>query len=206
MPVSSTQAAKIFTLLIVDDGRETAYLFADGRLQRGPTGRGASARLARRLAGSPSLVLRCRLAGLLHDVGKVLVPAAILAKPGPLDEEEWRLVRLHPVHGEGLLAAVPDLRPIAPIVRQHHERFDGTGYPDGLAGEEILLEARIVAVAECWIAMTSPRPHRPALSEAEALRELEAAAGHHLDARLIDALRSVLTHPREADARGAQVP
>ena len=164
-----------------------------------------AARVARRLAGSPSLVLRCRLAGLLHDVGKVLVPAAVLGKPGPLDEEEWRLVRLHPVHGEGLLAAVPDLRPIAPIVRQHHERFDGTGYPDGLAGEEILLEARIVAVAECWIAMTSPRPHRPALSEAEALRELEAAAGRHLDARLIDALRSVLTHPREADARVATV-
>jgi len=162
-----------------------------------------AARLARRLAGSPALVLRCRLAGLLHDIGKVLVPAAVLAKPGPLDEEEWRLVRAHPVHGEGLLAAVPDPRPIAPIVRQHHERFDGTGYPDGLAGEEILLEARIVAVAECWTAMTSPRPHRPALSEEEALDQLEQDAGRHLDARLLDALRSVLAHPRQGDARVA---
>ncbi len=160
-----------------------------------------SARLARRLAGSPSLVLRCRLAGLLHDVGKVLVPPSVLTKPGPLDEEEWRLVRAHPVHGEALLAAVPDLRPIAPIVRQHHERFDGTGYPDGLAGEDILLEARIVAVAECWTAMMSARPHRPALSEEDALEELERGAGAHLDARLIDALRSVLTHPREGDSR-----
>jgi two-component system cell cycle response regulator len=160
-----------------------------------------AARVARRLGNPQPLVLRCRLAGLLHDVGNVQLPASVRAKPGPLDHDEWELVRRHPALGEALVAAVPDLRPVAPIVRQRHERHDGSGYPDGLAGEGILLEARIVAAADTWSAMTSARPHRPALDAETALLELDRAAGTQLDPEVVEALKSVLAHPREADPR-----
>jgi HD-GYP domain-containing protein (c-di-GMP phosphodiesterase class II) len=160
-----------------------------------------AARVARRLEKHPARILRCRLAGRVHDIGKVQVPAALRSKQGPLTDEEWAAMRRHPALGEALIAAVPDLRPVAPIVRQHHEHYDGTGYPDGLANEEILLEARIVAAANAWIDMTTPSPHRPALSIDEAGVELERAAGSQLDPRVVAALKSVLAHPREADTR-----
>jgi diguanylate cyclase (GGDEF)-like protein len=158
-----------------------------------------AARVARRLGCSPSHVLRCRLAGLLHDVGKVRIPSAILMLAGPLDEHGWALMRQHPLDGEALVRAVPDLRPVAPIVRHHHERWDGTGYPDGLAAEAIPLEARIVAAADAWSAMTTDRPYRAAMTEASALGELERVAGTQLDPEVVGALRSVLARPREAD-------
>src|SRR5215210_355598 len=161
-----------------------------------------AARVARRLGGSPSHVLRCRLAGLLHDVGKVRIPSAILMTPGPLDDDAWTLMKRHPAEGEALVRSIPDLRPVAPIVRHHHERWDGTGYPDGLAGTAIPLEARIVAAADAWSAMTTDRPYRAALTEAAALRELERAAGSQLDPEVVDALRSVLARPRERDGAG----
>ena len=159
-----------------------------------------AARVARRLGGSPSQVLRCRLAGLLHDVGKVGIPNALLSLPTALDEHAWALMREHPAHGEALVRAVPDLRPVAPIVRHHHERWDGTGYPDGLAGTAIPLEARIIAAVDTWSAMTNDRPYRAALTEAAAHGELDRVAGSQLDPDVIAALRSVLAHPREADA------
>jgi diguanylate cyclase (GGDEF)-like protein len=162
-----------------------------------------AARVARRLGTSPSQVLRCRLAGLLHDVGKVRVPNAILTMAGALDEQQWTLMREHAAHGEALVAAVGDLRPVAPIVRHHHERWDGKGYPDGLAGTSIPLEARIVAAVDSWSAMTSDRPYRAALPEAVALEELERVAGSQLDPDVVAALRSVLVRPREADAAAA---
>lgn len=159
-----------------------------------------AARIARRLENSPARILRCRLGGLLHDIGKVQVPAGVRSKPGALSDDEWPLMRRHPALGEALVADVPDLRPVAPIVRQHHERFDGAGYPDGLAGEAILLEARIVAAANTWNAMTTPRPHQRALSTEAALLELDQAAGIQLDRWVVQSLKSVLAHPREADA------
>jgi diguanylate cyclase (GGDEF)-like protein len=151
-----------------------------------------AARIARRLGSPPPQVLRCRLAGLLHNVGMVQVPR---------NETDHELVRRRAQLGEALIAAVPDLRPIAPIVREHGENFDGSGYPDGIAGDEILLEARIVAAANTWSAMTNARPHRPALDERAALLQLDQVAGTQLDPRVVDALKSVLAHPREADAR-----
>jgi diguanylate cyclase (GGDEF)-like protein/PAS domain S-box-containing protein len=162
-----------------------------------------AARVARRLENLPALVLRCRVAGLLHDIGKVQVPARVRSNSAPLSEDEWATMRRHPALSETLVAAVPDLRPIAPIIRQHHERYDGAGYPDGLAGEEILLEARIVAAASVWIDMTTPSPHRAALSTTAALVELDRVAGTQLDPDVVTTLKSVLTHPREADASRA---
>ncbi len=158
-----------------------------------------AARVARRLGSSPSRVLRCRLAGLLHDVGKVSVPSTILMLPGPLDASQWELMREHPAHGEALIRAVPDLRPVAPIVRHHHERWDGAGYPDGLVATAIPLEARIIAAVDAWSAMTTHRPYRVAMSEAVALAELERVAGSQLDPDVVEALRSVLARPRELD-------
>jgi two-component system, cell cycle response regulator len=163
-----------------------------------------AARVARRLGGSPSQALRCRLAGLLHDVGKVCVPSAILMTSTALDEHGWALMREHPAHGEALVCAVPDLRPIATIVRHHHERWDGSGYPDGLVATAIPLESRIIAAADAWSAMTTTRPYRAAMTEADALIELARVAGSQLDRKVVDALRSVLARPRERDPAAAQ--
>lgn len=157
-----------------------------------------AARVARRLEISPARILRCRLAGLLHDIGKVQLPPSLRATPESLSEDQRTLMRTHAVLGETLVAAVPDLRSLAPIVRQHHERYDGTGYPDRLAGESILIEARIIAAANTWIAMTAPHAHQPALHPSGALVELQQAAGTELDPRVVTALKSVLAHPREA--------
>jgi diguanylate cyclase (GGDEF)-like protein/PAS domain S-box-containing protein len=158
-----------------------------------------AARVARRMDNSPARILRCRLAGLLHDLGKLQLPAGIRSKPGPLSDDEWSIMREHPALGEALVAGVPDLRFVAPIVRQHHERYDGAGYPDGLADTEILLEARILSASNTWIAMTTPRPHQPALSAEEALLELDRVAGTQLDPDVVTTLKSVLAQPRDAD-------
>jgi diguanylate cyclase (GGDEF)-like protein len=150
-----------------------------------------AARIARHLGAAPPLVLRCRLAGLLHDVGNLRLPTALLLKPGPLTPQEWSLVHRHPADGERLVAAVAELAPVAHIVRHHHEHHDGAGYPDGLAGDAIPLEARIVAVADAWDAMTSNRPYRDALSEADALAELDRGSGGQFEATIVAALRAV---------------
>jgi diguanylate cyclase (GGDEF)-like protein len=124
----------------------------------------------------------------LHDLGKVAVPDEILRKPGPLSAPEWELVRQHTLVGERILAAAPALRPVAALVRASHERWDGGGYPDGLAGEEIALGARILAVCDAFDAITSDRPYRPARDAREAMRELERAAGRQFDPVVVAAL------------------
>lgn len=117
----------------------------------------------------------------LHDVGKMAVPDAVLMKPGPLDEGEWEFMRRHTVVGERILAAVPALTPVAQLVRASHERWDGTGYPDGLTGEQIPLGARIVAVCDAYDAMTSERPYRDSMPPLDALTELRRCAGTQFD-------------------------
>ena len=110
-----------------------------------------------------SNVEQVRRAAELHDVGKMAIPDAILLKTGPLDDDEWVFVRRHTLTGEWILSAAPALANVARLVRSSHERWDGTGYPDGLAGEEIPLESRIVTVADAYAAMVSDRPYRAAL-------------------------------------------
>jgi diguanylate cyclase (GGDEF)-like protein len=129
-----------------------------------------------------------RLAGMLHDVGKVAVPDEILRKPGPLTEAEYAEVRRHPLIGADLVARVEGLDPIVPWIRHSHEHFDGTGYPSGLRGEDIPVAARILLVADAFDAMTSDRPYRGALSHDEALQELQAQAGSQFDPRCVELL------------------
>jgi diguanylate cyclase (GGDEF)-like protein len=123
----------------------------------------------------------------LHDIGKMAIPDMVLRKPGPLNEEEWAFVRQHTIIGERILAVAPALLPIAKLVRASHERFDGSGYPDGLAGDAIPLGARIVAVCDAFFAMTSVRPYRPAISHEHALAELRACAGTQFDPNVVAA-------------------
>ncbi len=127
-------------------------------------------------------------AAMLHDIGKIAIPDEILHKAGPLDDDEWEFVRQHTVVGERILGASPSLRPIARIVRATHERWDGAGYPDGLAGREIPIEARIVFACDAFGAMTADRPYRKAMSEAAALAELERCAGTQFDRQIVHAL------------------
>jgi putative two-component system response regulator len=122
---------------------------------------------------------------LLHDIGKMAVPDGILLKPGALNEEEWKILRLHPSHAVELLSPIEYLKPALDIPAYHHERWDGTGYPNGLAGENIPLAARIFAVADVWDALAHARPYRKAWSVIEVTRHLESLAGSHLDPHIV---------------------
>jgi diguanylate cyclase (GGDEF)-like protein len=124
----------------------------------------------------------------LHDLGKLAVPDEILHKAGPLDEREWAFVRQHPLVGERILRASPAFRNVATIVRSTHERWDGAGYPDGLATSEIPIASRIIAACDAFTAMTSARPYRAALSTEAALRELEGFAGTQFDPAVVSVL------------------
>ena len=169
----------------------TSLLDAD-RLEHLTTVADLCAALAAQLRLDDAGVLRCRLGGLLHDVGKVAVPGAILASAAPLSAAERELVRAHCEHGESIVLGFDALRELAPIVRHHHERVDGQGYPDGLAGDAIPLEARIVAVADAFAAITADRGYRPARSPEEAFDELRRAAGTQLDAQAVDGLLELM--------------
>ncbi len=132
-------------------------------------------------------VRHAALAGHLHDVGKVLVPKEIWTKIEPLSDQEWQQVRRHPEDGYRMLCAVPGLAGTAVVVRQHHERFDGTGYPDQLAGEQIRMEARIVAVCDSWAAMLADRPYHVPRTEEQARDELLRCRGTQFDPDVVDA-------------------
>ena len=153
--------------------------------------------LALRVGVVSDEIRQIRLGALLHDVGKLAVPDEILAKPGPLDVGEWELMRRHPGAGERYLEPVLErseavthgcVETVLAIVRSHHERWDGRGYPDRLAGEEIPLGARIVAVADAFQAMTERRPYRSPLSRTAALAELSREAGRQFDPSLVSLL------------------
>ena len=132
------------------------------------------------------------LAAELHDVGKIATPDAVLQKPGPLDDDEWRLMRQHTIIGERILNSVPALSPVARIVRSSHEHWDGGGYPDALRGAEIPLGSRIVLVCDAFSAMTTTRPYRAAMSVEDAVRELVRCSGKQFDATVVDAVRHQL--------------
>ena len=136
----------------------------------------------------------------LHDIGKVAVPDSILHKPGPLDEAEWSFIRQHTIIGERIVGAAEALRPVGRVVRASHERWDGGGYPDGLAAEAIPLGARIVFACDAWDAMTCDRGYRSALSAQEAAAELRANAGTQFDADVVVAVLAVVFDANHAGA------
>lgn len=150
-----------------------------------------AAAVARELQLSAEQVDEVARAAELHDVGKIAVPDEILHKPGPLDAGEWELMRQHTIIGARILGAAPAMRPVAEIVRASHERFDGGGYPDRLAGEQIPLGARVVSVCDAFHAMTSDRPYQSTLTRAHALAELRRCAGTQFDPAVVTAFCAV---------------
>jgi diguanylate cyclase (GGDEF)-like protein len=155
-------------------------------------------RVGSALALDPEQIGGLRTAALLHDIGKVGVPDEILHKPGPLTDAEWEIMRQHPVIGERIIRAIPGLGSIARVVRAEHERWDGGGYPDGLAGEEIPIEARIILACDAYHAMTSDRPYRLAMDHSDAFAELTDNAGTQFDPQVIEALVGYLYGRRQS--------
>jgi putative nucleotidyltransferase with HDIG domain len=144
-------------------------------------------RLARLMGMDGENLTHIRRGALLHDIGKMGVPDSILLKPGPLMDTELDVMRLHPVYAYELLQGIPYLHPALDIPYAHHERWDGTGYPRGLAGEDIPIAARMFAIVDAWDAMRTDRPYRAALPREAALAEIEACAGTHFDPAVVEA-------------------
>jgi putative nucleotidyltransferase with HDIG domain len=160
-----------------------------------------STSLGRYLRLSPADLLELEAAALLHDLGKSGVPDAVLNKPAPLDEDEQALVRRHTVWGAQMLADIPGLEPVGTIVLFHHERWDGTGYPQGLAQSQIPIASRIIAVCDAYHSMTSHRPYRRALSTEHATWELIGAAGSQFDPAVVERFVDTLD-PSETPTEG----
>jgi PAS domain S-box-containing protein len=151
-----------------------------------------SLQLARRMRLQPEELDHIRRGALLHDIGKMGVPDRILLKPGLLSTDEWEVMRLHPIHAYKWLAPIPFLHPALSIPYAHHEKWDGTGYPRGLKGEQIPLAARIFAVVDVWDALRSSRPYRSAWPEEQVTAHIHALAGTHFDPRVVAAFLELL--------------
>src|SRR6266852_3311598 len=159
--------------------------------------------MAERLGLPDELRVALRRAGVVHDIGKIGVPEHILTKPGPLNDEEWKIMKQHPVMGERICAPLKSFRHVLPVIRHHHEKLDGSGYPDGLVGEQIPLTARILQIADVYDALTTERPYRTALppEKAFAIMREEVKRGWW-DGSLIDQLELLV---RESPAQLAHV-
>jgi putative nucleotidyltransferase with HDIG domain len=151
-----------------------------------------AARMAKAVGLSPGEIQCIKTAALLHDIGKLAVPEHILSKPGPLTQEEFQKIRIHPEVGAEIIAAVPFPYPVAPIILSHHERWDGTGYPRGLAGEEIPKAARLISVADTYDVMTARDSYRKPVSSEEAIAELRRVAGTQLDPEVVEVFAALL--------------
>ena len=151
-----------------------------------------SRRMADALGASPEQSRYAWYGGLLHDIGKIGIDDHVLKKPGALTEAEFAEVKRHPDVGANIVSSLRFAPVVAPIIRGHHERWDGRGYPQGLSGEDIPFAARIVAVADAWDAMTTDRPYRPALPHEEAVRRLQRGSGEQWDPTMVDTFLSLL--------------
>jgi len=160
--------------------------------------------LAQEMGLSPERVRDIRVAGLLHDIGKVTVSEGILNKPGKLTKREFASIKDHPIVGATLISQVRGFERLVPTVRHHHERFDGKGYPDGLAGEEIPLEARILSVVDVFDALTHQRSYRKAQTKEHAIAELERGAGTQFDPAVVEAFLALMKRRGEEPAAPAQ--
>ncbi len=157
-------------------------------------------RIATRIGLEPVVTERIVKAGILHDVGKIRIPAEILVKPSTLTAAEWEIMKRHAEAGAEILSEIPALAPYAPIVATHHERCDGRGYPNGLRGDDISLESRVVSVADSFHAMVTDRPYRRALSYGEAIAALVDGRGRQWDKEVADVMISLAAEDRNSSA------
>jgi diguanylate cyclase (GGDEF)-like protein/putative nucleotidyltransferase with HDIG domain len=148
--------------------------------------------LAEAIGLPPEEVANVSTAALLHDIGKIGIPDKVLNKKSKLNEEDWKAIRAHPKLGASIISNIPHLAPCINSILHHHERWDGSGYPEGLKGEDIPIEARIIAIADSFEAMTSARPYRPALPLEEIVKELKQSAGHQFDPRLVEVFIGII--------------
>jgi HD-GYP domain-containing protein (c-di-GMP phosphodiesterase class II) len=146
-------------------------------------------------------MVQVRRGALLHDIGKMGIPDAILLKPGPLTDDEWEIMRLHPVYAYELLSPIPFLASALDIPYCHHEKWDGTGYPQGLKGEQIPVAARIFAVVDVWDALRSDRPYRAAWPEERVIEHIRTLSGSHFDPRAVDAFLRLKLWERGGDPK-----
>jgi HD-GYP domain-containing protein (c-di-GMP phosphodiesterase class II) len=153
-----------------------------------------SASIARLAKFSATDIEFVRRAGLVHDIGKVSIPEKVLRKSEPLTADEMHLIKLHPIFGASLLSRLPGMDSLVPVVLHHHERWDGSGYPGGLSMTDIPKEARVIAVADAYDAMTSYRPYGEVLSAEEALNELRRCSGTQFDPSLVDAMHEAFLY------------
>jgi putative nucleotidyltransferase with HDIG domain len=149
--------------------------------------------LARAAGMAEEALVHVRRGALLHDIGKMGIPDAILLKPGRLDDQEWEIMRRHPTYGYELLAPIAFLRPALEIPYCHHEKWDGTGYPRGLRGEAIPLAARVFAVVDVWDALLSDRPYRPGWPLHKVLDHIRSGAGSHFDPRVVTSFLAMVS-------------
>ncbi len=149
--------------------------------------------LALRMGFSLEAIVPFRHGAMLHDIGKVAIPDSVLLKPGPLNEEEWKLMRLHPAYGRELLSSIDYLQESLTIPYSHHEKWDGTGYPQGLRREEIPIEARMFAVVDVWDALGNPRPYRAAWPRQDALDYIRQNSGSYFDPEVVKAFMPCIT-------------
>ncbi|MFI9381461.1 diguanylate cyclase [Kutzneria sp. NPDC052558] len=153
------------------------------------------------LGQDEAMARNAELAGRLHDIGKIVIPEAVLTKPTALTEDEWRLVRQHPEYGYRLARMVPGFGVVADIIRQHHERYDGTGYPSRLVGNGIRVEARVLAICDSWAAMLVDRPYQPALSVDAAAEQLRQGRGTQFDPDVVDLFLDLLRRGEVGDLK-----
>jgi putative nucleotidyltransferase with HDIG domain len=173
----------------------------EGHTQRVAT---LTERLARRMGLGEVELMHLRRGALLHDIGKMGIPDRILLKPGPLTDDEWIIMRQHPAFAYELLMPIAYLRPALDIPYCHHEKWDGTGYPRALKGDEIPLSARIFAVADVWDALNSNRPYRPAWPAARVVEYIQSQSGRHFDPQVVAAFVELVDDLRESDILAAQ--
>jgi putative two-component system response regulator len=179
-----TRAAHLQTVMMLANVVEARDRYTRGHVERVQH---LALELARTVQWPEASLAVLEFGALLHDLGKILVPRSILNKPGRLLPEEWALLKRHPQDGAEMLAGVDHLRAATPYLLHHHEHWDGTGYPHGLAGTNVPIEGRLLAIADAYDAMTSERAYRQALSEAEATAEIARQAGRQFDPALAEA-------------------
>jgi putative two-component system response regulator len=190
----------IFMLALAVEAKDT---YTEGHLRRLSS---YSEQLAVAIGLSPAQVKAVRFGGLLHDIGKISIDDAILCKPGKLTEEEYAQIKRHPEYGARIIQAMRFASDVGPIIRHHHERWDGKGYPAGLAGAAIPIGARIVSIVDAYDAMMTDRPYRKSLGLEETLRRLREGRGREWDPELLDRFVAMVTDGELAEPGEDRVP